>query len=174
MRLNQVTMPMLDYAESVAFYTALGLRLIVASPPHYARFECPDADGGEPATLSVEKVEAWSGGAWPEVFLEVEDLDATLARLRGGPHGRRSDQPELALARSGVMRSCGRSLKTLYGWREPPLPPLAQPFLGVQSLVCSHSNSSVRRAGVCLRARSTRMSASVTCLSAERQACSAA
>ena len=75
-------MPMLDYAASVAFYRALGFRLIVASPPHYARFECPDADGGEPATLSVEKVEAWSGGAWPEVFLEVEDLDATLVRLR--------------------------------------------------------------------------------------------
>ena len=82
MRLNQVTMPMLDYAASVAFYKALGLRLIVANPPRYARFECPDADGGEPATLSVEKVEGWSGGAWPEVFLEVDDLEATLVRLR--------------------------------------------------------------------------------------------
>lgn len=82
MRLNQVTMPMLDYAASVAFYTTLGLKLIVASPPRYARFECPSADGSEPATLSVEKVEGWAGGAWPEVFLEVDDLDATLARLR--------------------------------------------------------------------------------------------
>src|ERR1700742_3293655 len=82
MRLNQVTMPMLDYEASVAFYTALGLKLIGASAPRYARFECPDADGGEPATLSVEKVDGYAGGAWPEVFLEVDDLAATVARLR--------------------------------------------------------------------------------------------
>jgi hydroxymethylpyrimidine/phosphomethylpyrimidine kinase len=82
MRLNQVTMPMLDYEVSIAFYTALGLKLIVASPPRYARFECPDADGGEPATLSIEKVDGYAGGAWPEVFLEVDDLASTVARLR--------------------------------------------------------------------------------------------
>jgi catechol 2,3-dioxygenase-like lactoylglutathione lyase family enzyme len=82
MRLNQVTMPMLDYAASVAFYTTLGLKLIVASPPRYARFERPSTDAGEPATLSVEMVEGWMGGAWPDVFFEVDDLDTTLARLR--------------------------------------------------------------------------------------------
>jgi hydroxymethylpyrimidine/phosphomethylpyrimidine kinase len=75
-------MPMLDYEASTAFYLALGLKLIVSSPPHYARFECPDADGGEPATLSIEKVAGYAGGAWPEVFLEVDDLDQTVARLR--------------------------------------------------------------------------------------------
>jgi hydroxymethylpyrimidine/phosphomethylpyrimidine kinase len=75
-------MPMLDYEASLAFYTVLGLKLIVASPPRYARFECPDADGGEPATLSIEKVDGYVGGAWPEVFLEVDDLAATVARLR--------------------------------------------------------------------------------------------
>lgn len=83
MRLNQVTMPMVDYAASVAFYQALGLKLIVASPPTYARFECPDANGGEPATLSIEHAEGYAGGDWPEVFLEVDDLHATVARLRG-------------------------------------------------------------------------------------------
>lgn len=82
MKLNQVTMPMLDYGASVAFYKLLGLKLIVESPPRYARFEFPDADGGEPATLSVEHVEGWSGGAWPEVFFEVDDLDATVKRLK--------------------------------------------------------------------------------------------
>ena len=50
MRLNQVTVPAADIAASVAFYQALGLRLIVRAD-HYARFECPDADGGEPATF---------------------------------------------------------------------------------------------------------------------------
>jgi catechol 2,3-dioxygenase-like lactoylglutathione lyase family enzyme len=82
MRLNQVTVPLVDYDASVAFYRALGLKLIVASPPRYARFECPDGDGGEPATFSIEKVEGWSGGAWPEVFFEVDDIDAEVARLR--------------------------------------------------------------------------------------------
>jgi hydroxymethylpyrimidine/phosphomethylpyrimidine kinase len=82
MKLNQVTMPMVDYAASLTFYQALGLRLIVASPPSYARFECPAADGGEPATLSIEHAEGYGGGDWPEVFLEVDDLDAIVARLR--------------------------------------------------------------------------------------------
>ena len=82
MRLNQVTVPLLDYEASVSFYQVLGLKLIVASPPHYARFECPDSDGGEPATFSLEKVEGWGGGAWPEVFFEVDDIDSEVARLR--------------------------------------------------------------------------------------------
>lgn len=83
MKLNQVTMPMVDYASSLAFYEALGLKLIVASPPNYARFECPHADGGEPATLSIERAAGYAGGDWPEVFLEVDDLQATVTRLRG-------------------------------------------------------------------------------------------
>jgi hydroxymethylpyrimidine/phosphomethylpyrimidine kinase len=41
MRLNQVTVPLVDYEASVAFYKLLGLRLIVDSPPRYARFEFP-------------------------------------------------------------------------------------------------------------------------------------
>jgi catechol 2,3-dioxygenase-like lactoylglutathione lyase family enzyme len=83
MRLNQVTVPLVDYDASVAFYLALGLKLIVVSSPRYARFECPSSDGGEPATFSIEKVEGWSGGAWPEVFFEVDDIDTEVARLRG-------------------------------------------------------------------------------------------
>ena len=82
MRLNQVTVPLTDYDASLAFYLVLGLKLIVASPPRYARFECPDNDGGEPATFSIERVEGYPGGAWPEVFFEVGDIDAEVARLR--------------------------------------------------------------------------------------------
>lgn len=82
MRLNQVTVPLVDYAASVAFYQLLGLRLIVDAPPNYARFECPQADGGEPATFSIEHVEGYRGGDWPEVFFEVDDVDATVERLR--------------------------------------------------------------------------------------------
>ena len=44
--MNQVTVPATDIAASIAFYQALGLRLIVRSE-HYARFECPDVAGGD-------------------------------------------------------------------------------------------------------------------------------
>jgi len=71
-RLNQVTIPIDDYAASCAFYTTLGLTQIVATDDeHYARFESP---GG--ATLSIEK------GARPTVFFECEDLDAHVDRLQ--------------------------------------------------------------------------------------------
>ncbi len=82
MKLNQVTVAMTDYDASVAFYELLGLKLIVAAPPRYARFECPADDGGEPATFSLSHVEGWSGCDWPEVFFEIDALDETVERLR--------------------------------------------------------------------------------------------
>lgn len=82
MRLNQVTVPLVDYDKSVAFYKLLGLRLIVDSPPRYARFEFPEGDGGEPATLSIEKVDGWKGGDWPEIWLESDKLDELVVQLK--------------------------------------------------------------------------------------------
>ncbi|WP_405219868.1 VOC family protein [Lentisalinibacter sediminis] len=58
MRLNQITIPCVDYAESVAFYRALGLVQIVDAPPRYARFESESGDG---ATLSLHAADAASG-----------------------------------------------------------------------------------------------------------------
>jgi catechol 2,3-dioxygenase-like lactoylglutathione lyase family enzyme len=52
MNLNQVTVPALDVAASVAFYRRLGLIQIVDAP-HYARFECADGD----STFSVHLAE---------------------------------------------------------------------------------------------------------------------
>ena len=52
MDLNQVTVQSVNIPESIAFYRALGLILIVESP-HYARFECPKGS----ATFSVHLVE---------------------------------------------------------------------------------------------------------------------
>ncbi|WP_419807744.1 bifunctional hydroxymethylpyrimidine kinase/phosphomethylpyrimidine kinase [Sphingomonas sp.] len=70
-RLNQVTLPSAGAATDLAFYEALGLRQVVATDHGYARFEAP---GG--TTLSLE------AGARPTIFLEVEDLDSQLVRLR--------------------------------------------------------------------------------------------
>jgi catechol 2,3-dioxygenase-like lactoylglutathione lyase family enzyme len=78
MNLNQVTVPALDVSRSVAFYEQLGLRLIVAALPRYARFECTAGD----ATFSIHQVEALSGGEGVTVYFEHEQLDAWVAELQ--------------------------------------------------------------------------------------------
>jgi len=83
MRLNQVTAAARDLAASIAFYQALGLKLIVRND-HYARFECPEGDGGgHPATFSLHLHPAARGGEAVSVYFEEGDLDATVARLKG-------------------------------------------------------------------------------------------
>jgi hydroxymethylpyrimidine/phosphomethylpyrimidine kinase len=73
--LNQVTVGSSDYAASVAFYKALGLRQIVDSPDNgYARFE---ADNG--ATFSIHADEKGAGGA--VVYFESRRLDAWVDEL---------------------------------------------------------------------------------------------
>ena len=76
MRLNQATMPCTDVADSVDFYTRLGLVQIVASD-HYARFVCPDGD----TTLSVHVVDEVAEDAAPVVYFECDDLDLTVRKL---------------------------------------------------------------------------------------------
>jgi catechol 2,3-dioxygenase-like lactoylglutathione lyase family enzyme len=76
--LNQVTVPATDVAASVAFYRALGLRLIVDSVPRYARFECPDGD----STFSVHRVEQVPDTVGLTVYFECRDLDTTVTRLQ--------------------------------------------------------------------------------------------
>jgi catechol 2,3-dioxygenase-like lactoylglutathione lyase family enzyme len=73
MKLNHVTLPADDLAASVAFYTALGLELIVRAEPRYARFA---VDAG--STLSVEVVNGACAGS-AEVFLHCDDVDADVA-----------------------------------------------------------------------------------------------
>lgn len=78
MRLNQVTVPARDIEQSVAFYQALGLRLIVKSP-HYARFELPDGE----ATFSVHLSDDVDGAArGAQIYFECADLDARVAALK--------------------------------------------------------------------------------------------
>jgi hydroxymethylpyrimidine/phosphomethylpyrimidine kinase len=78
MRLNQVTVGATDYAASTEFYRTLGLRLIVESPPHYARFELPDGD----STFSLHLVDEPAAHEFPLVYFETHALDAEVARLK--------------------------------------------------------------------------------------------
>ena len=75
MQLNQVTVPLTDYAASVDFYRRLGLTLIVDAPPDYSRFEA--ANG---ATFSVHRSpHPVSRGT--VVYFECDDLDERVRAL---------------------------------------------------------------------------------------------
>ena len=76
MTLNQVTLPALDVAASVAFYTRMGFTQIVDAP-HYARFECPDGD----ATFSVHRVDRVASDTGVVVYFECDDLDERVRSL---------------------------------------------------------------------------------------------
>lgn len=67
MNLNQLSIPSLDLEKSVPFYEKLGLRLIVKSLPHYARFECPDGA----STFSIHKVEKLPGESTKRPLIKV-------------------------------------------------------------------------------------------------------
>ena len=77
MNLNQITVPSLDVDKAIGFYQQLGLRLIVHSHSHYARFECPNGD----ATFSLHQVDALPNGNGVWVYFEVEQLDEEVERL---------------------------------------------------------------------------------------------
>lgn len=77
MNLNQVTIPSTDLDSSIHFYEKLGLKLIVHSPPRYARFECPQGD----TTLSIHLVKELPKGEGITLYFECEELDLKVKEL---------------------------------------------------------------------------------------------
>lgn len=77
MNLNQVTLPALDIAASVAFYRRMGFNQIVDAP-HYARFEC--AEGG--STFSVHRVEEAPVNPGVVIYFESDRLDELVEELQ--------------------------------------------------------------------------------------------
>jgi len=75
--LNQVTLPVTDFDGSVAFYRDMGFKLIVHSPPRYARFECPEGD----STFSLHSLEHSTGDTGVVVYFECADLSARVESL---------------------------------------------------------------------------------------------
>ncbi|MFY0626056.1 MAG: VOC family protein [Reichenbachiella sp.] len=76
MNLNQVTIASSNIDRSAKYYQALGLKLIVFSKDHYARFECPDGE----STFSLHKVEEVEGNN-ATIYFECEALDETVESL---------------------------------------------------------------------------------------------
>jgi len=77
MDLNQVTLPALNVAESVAFYRTMGFELIV-DEPHYARFK---ATAGT-STFSVHAVDALAEPPKTVVYFECAALDEQVVALQ--------------------------------------------------------------------------------------------
>ena len=77
MELNQVTLPLSDYDESVAFYGQLGHRLIVDTPPRYARFETESG-----TTFSLHAAPTGAVSQAYVIYFEVDDVDQEVERLR--------------------------------------------------------------------------------------------
>jgi len=86
MNLNQITVPSLDLTKSIPFYEKLGLKLIVESLPHYARFECPDGY----STFSIHQTEELPKGNGIYVYFECENLDEQVEKIK--KHGIEFDQ----------------------------------------------------------------------------------
>ncbi|MDX1332933.1 MAG: VOC family protein [Robiginitalea sp.] len=78
MDLNQVTVPVLDVSRSIAFYSRLGMRLIVEALPDYARFELPEGT----ATFSLHRVASLPEGEGVWIYFESHRLDAWVAELQ--------------------------------------------------------------------------------------------
>jgi catechol 2,3-dioxygenase-like lactoylglutathione lyase family enzyme len=121
MQLNQVTLPATDVEKSVAFYTGLGLRLIVSALPRYARFECPN--GG--STLSVHHVQSITHPDWLVIYFECEDLDARVYELQAAGYAfDQEPKDEKWLWREARLRDPSNNVICLY-WagenrRHPP------------------------------------------------------
>lgn len=75
MRLNQVTVTMVDLDAGWDFYSQLGLIPIVDSRPKYVRFACPDGD----STFSLHH--GPETGCGTTVYFECEELDAVCSAL---------------------------------------------------------------------------------------------
>ena len=77
MNLNQITIPSLNLDKSIPFYHTLGLKLIVKSHPHYARFECLSGN----STFSIQQVEQLPTGNGVHIYFECENLDEYVNEL---------------------------------------------------------------------------------------------
>lgn len=78
MNLNQITVPVLSVPRAIEFYQKLGLKLIVHTGDHYARFECTNGL----ATFSLQQVDMLPKGAGIKVYFECENLDEEVKRLQ--------------------------------------------------------------------------------------------
>ncbi|MCA3931540.1 VOC family protein [Burkholderia sp.] len=79
MNLNQATLPITNFEQSVDFYRRMGFNQVVHAPPAYARFECPEGDSTFSIHTVPHPVNAVPTGV--VVYFECSDLDARVEAL---------------------------------------------------------------------------------------------
>lgn len=77
MRLNQITIPVLDVERAIPFYETLGLTLVVKALPHYARFLCEEGE----TTFSLHKVDSLPSGDGIWIYFETNNVDEKVNQL---------------------------------------------------------------------------------------------
>lgn len=120
MDLNQVTFPCKDYDGTVCFYQKLGFRLIVNSPPRYARFETEQG-----TTFSIHLDESNLERSNVVVYFEVADVDAVVHQLKATGVVFESDpEDQTWLWREAYLRDPSGNLLCIYhageNRRNPP------------------------------------------------------
>lgn len=78
MNLNQITIPSVNLEKAIHFYQNLGLKLIVHSNTHYARFVCPDGT----TTFSIQLFDELPSGNGIHIYFECENLDVYVNELK--------------------------------------------------------------------------------------------
>lgn len=78
MNLNQITIPSVNLEKAIHFYETLGLKLIVQSNTHYARFVCPDGT----STFSIQLVDELPSGNGIHIYFECKNLDVYVKELQ--------------------------------------------------------------------------------------------
>jgi organic hydroperoxide reductase OsmC/OhrA/catechol 2,3-dioxygenase-like lactoylglutathione lyase family enzyme len=78
MRLNHVTLAVVDVESSARFYAHMGLTQIVVDYPHYARLLSPQGE----TTLSLHPATDQSSGSSVSIHFEVDDVDGTVEGLK--------------------------------------------------------------------------------------------
>ncbi len=119
MELNQVTLPAVDVAASVAFYRKMGFELIVEAP-HYARFM--SAVGN--VTFSVHAVDAMVEPSKTIVYFECSSLDQQVDALKSsGLHFAQDPRDEPWLWREARLVDPAGNIICLYHAGENRLNP---------------------------------------------------
>jgi catechol 2,3-dioxygenase-like lactoylglutathione lyase family enzyme len=77
MNLNQITVPSKDVPKAIEFYKKLGLKLIVHTHDHYARFECAVGD----TTFSIHHSRDVTKKEGILIYFEVKDVDEAVSEL---------------------------------------------------------------------------------------------
>ena len=77
LNLNQLTIRVADVEKAITFYEQLGLKLIVKSIPHYARFEC--VSGETTFSLHQSDNQNCSDETW--IYFETDNLDKDVQEL---------------------------------------------------------------------------------------------